>query len=694
MVTLSIQFQPIEDALSKSDPFSVEVARMSRLSRCILLVAWVGVLLQPMPGTAQVVLKPNGQNAIPLHTKSIQAEVILDHQVASARLTLTFQNTTSDRIEADFIYTLPPDTRVTSFAYWYGQEKVPARIMEKAEAAAIYAHITSRMRDPALVELVGKNTFRARIFPVMPNSDLRVEMTLAQTLPSEAKGASYLLPLLMPKGEALDSIQVNVRVKPETDLTDVTSNYGLPIQHRHDGYLLTLSGSNYRPEKDLRVSLHYRSPRLRAALYAARAISQDGYFALVMTPDRTLTQPKVTISGVTTYQVVPTTLPGVKAHQALTLFGRYHGSGRATVTLTGRAAQGAWTATHAIQFGVRRDRSNPAARLWAAQRIEQLGTARRNRAAIITLSRQYGIPSRYTSWLAVPKAEMKRYEDEINEAKIEAVGGRLVQVILDGHARSRQARQLRSRLNALCHKRGEEPSEVLQSYLSGKLADLGETLSQMTEQHQEKSREGRHLHTQVQRLARALKMNTRELNDYIANYQTTEVRTGDPLLSIEAPADAQQVVALLPGGEVKRLAYDAHSGRWEARFDIPTYAAEGDFAITVIIVRKDGTRQTLVVHYHVDLTPPTGAGRARIAAGSEPTLRLELNAGADIARVKALLPWGAECSLRPSAQPHSFFGLVPIPSAWRSAPAIVTFVLTDKAHNRTVLHVDMTAQTP
>ena len=84
---------------------------------------------------------------------------------------------------------------MTSFAYWYGDEKVPARIVEKEEAAAIYAHITARMRDPALVEMIGKNTFRARIFPVMPNSDLKVEMNLVQTLRSDAKGAHFTLPL-------------------------------------------------------------------------------------------------------------------------------------------------------------------------------------------------------------------------------------------------------------------------------------------------------------------------------------------------------------------------------------------------------------------------------------------------------------------------------------------------------------------
>jgi len=37
--------------------------------------------------------------------------------------------------------------------------------------------------------MVGKNTFRARIFPVMPNADLKVEVHLAQTLATDGQGA-------------------------------------------------------------------------------------------------------------------------------------------------------------------------------------------------------------------------------------------------------------------------------------------------------------------------------------------------------------------------------------------------------------------------------------------------------------------------------------------------------------------------
>src|SRR5262249_9921003 len=137
-----------------------------------------------------------------------------------------------------------------------------------------------------------------------------------------------------------------------------------------------------------------------------------------------------------------------------------------------------------------------------------------------------------------------------------------------------------------------------------------------------------------------------------------QARPGDPLIRVEAPADARQVVALLPGGEVKRLAPAPESECWEAHFDIPAYAAEGEYRVTVIVVLADGRRQVLALRYRVDRTPPTGAGRvlARSAAQHEGrTVRLEIEADLDTARVAALLPWGERAELKPASSPTNCF---------------------------------------
>lgn len=162
-------------------------------------------------------------------------------------------------------------------------------------------------------------------------------------------------------------------------------------------------------------------------------------------------------------------------------------------------------------------------------------------------------------------------------------------------------------------------------------------------------------------------------------------QAGDPLILIKAPANAAQVIALLPGGEVKKLVLT--DGQWQARFDIPTYATDGDYTITVIIVQRNGERRTLALQYKVDSTPPPAKGLAKGLQSDGSRVQLRLQAGPDANRVTALLPWGARLNLK--AQNGTIAALADVPAAWRGRAAQVTFIVTDRAHNRTTLTVDL-----
>jgi Ca-activated chloride channel homolog len=168
-----------------------------------------------------------------------------------------------------------------------------------------------------------------------------------------------------------------------------------------------------------------------------------------------------------------------------------------------------------------------------------------------------------------------------------------------------------------------------------------------------------------------------------------ESRPGDPLIRVQASLDAAQVIALLPGGEIKPLLYDPERSVWQARFDIPTYAAAGDYFVRVIVVLKDGTRKTMRLRYRVELTPPTGTAQVRRVFGPAPLLRLALETDEDTARVAALLPWGERVEMTSTvAQGKRFSALIAVPPAYQGQDVTVTFILTDRAHNRTTVTVD------
>lgn len=63
---------------------------------------------------------------------------------------------------------------------------------------------------------------------------------------------------------------------------------------------------------------------------------------------------------------------------------------------------------------------------------------------------------------------------------------------------------------------------------------------------------------------------------------------GDPLLTVEAPADARSVVATFPWGETVRLRHDPVRGRWFHRFLVPRHVADGPIEVDVFVLGADG----------------------------------------------------------------------------------------------------------
>jgi ribosomal protein L32 len=866
---------------------------VGRLSGNLMLLGIAVSLLVSLTSKVQatVLLKPSGQSAVALRSKTLDAKVSIQGAIATVQQELVFQNETSERIEADFYYTVPPGAVVNYFAYWFNGEKVVARIVEKERARAIYGYITAppRQRDPALVELVGKNTFRARIFPVEPNADLKIEMKWVQPLMADGRNWLYGFPLKPAEAGkgTLDELKLQVDVRGGGSVAggsvagrSLQNNYNLPSQKTGATQRMVLQQRNFRAPRDFVVRIPRAASALDVDVSAARSGGSDGFFTLAVVPGRTLRRARWNLSGVKVYDVQPSSLTLLLANRVSLICGRYRGQGNVNLTLTGHDGRGKVRLMRALRFVNNVEKNNRGATLWAARKLENLSRRRDDNAIenTIELSTRFALPSRWTSWLAVPQVEMKRYWQENASADVNFYSTLLAKEIMAGrqtsrtavrlrrqldrvaklagytsskealnsqfqsriselayayanermavrpnqrrlagfqrqlnaieqatgmptqeevnaalqqyadpvaqrtarelvHARysnevqSQRARAARRSLQRLARTSGLSPQKYLQMAEEGRarevLAKAGEELGQEVVEGRENSRRAQELRTYIdqtvkrrpqwkyygnewrqrrayqarahetayqlaqekarqkpdaQRLAR-LQDNLDDLAKQAGNtpeaYLEWEkqmleanrpptrareyfMRPGDPLISIDAPRDAQSIVALLPGGEVKRLIWSDISRKWEARFDIPGYASEGQYLITVIIVAKDGVRRQMTLRYHVDVTAPHGDGRALLAgktaaqstsygaSDNSSKLRLELNASSDTTRVFALLPWGEKAELKPSSQKeHRFFALIQVPPAWTGKVEALTYVLTDKAHNRTSITVDV-----
>jgi Ca-activated chloride channel family protein len=122
-----------------------------------------------------------------------------------------------------------------------------------------------------------------------------------------------------------------------------------------------------------------------------------------------LTDISVKFNGFTAYDVEPAAVPDLFAQRPVLIFGKYKGSARGTVTLSGKTGNGAYTKTIDISK-VKPDAKREALRyLWARHRIATLSDMQTRwlrgndnyKADITKLGLKYGLMTKYTSFIAI-----------------------------------------------------------------------------------------------------------------------------------------------------------------------------------------------------------------------------------------------------------------------------------------------------
>jgi Ca-activated chloride channel family protein len=112
---------------------------------------------------------------------------------------------------------------------------------------------------------------------------------------------------------------------------------------------------------------------------------------------------------------------------------------------------------------------------------------------------------------------------------------------------------------------------------------------------------------------------------------------GDPVLSVRAPQNAQQVTAYFPFGLVKDLRFDQQKEQWTTRFLVPKDVVDGRYVVRVVMVLADGAIKVARVEYVIDSEAPMFDVRVEVQ-GDGVTLVVTLEEDAREVRVKRLQP--------------------------------------------------------
>ena len=177
-------------------------------ARMRLIFAALGmVLLVRMTAYADSgVLVPGGKQAPDpaiLSLTDMQVEIHVDNGDARVWMRQVFTNHTGSPQEGNYLFALPSGTTVSDFAVWDGSVRIPAVILERKRAKAIYQQLKSQAIDPGLLEQ-GERTeddarrsslFSAHIVPIPAYGTKRLEIEYHEHIPVSARKSYFLLPL-------------------------------------------------------------------------------------------------------------------------------------------------------------------------------------------------------------------------------------------------------------------------------------------------------------------------------------------------------------------------------------------------------------------------------------------------------------------------------------------------------------------
>lgn len=733
---------------------------------------------------AQVFIKASGHKAVAVRVTDVRADVEINGAIAVTKWTLAVAteggyNAKVSNVSdvAEWIIARPTDAKVTAFSVENYNGPLKGHVVPRAVATP-RATFAAAPDDPLLKSgLNASNSFRASVYPFENYGDVKVSGTWVQVLGSAGGRSLYRLPLLSLRGATTRLKSLNVKISVRADgLTGVSNNYGLSgyaqTKAMKGARVFSLGQKGYRVPRDLTLTLaRAKTPQQGTLLIAPNAQGKGGTFALTLSEGTGATLESENASQTNAANWGATAL----------LTGTYEGdSGALTfkVTRDGKSRD----------LQPARSENSIAAKMWATQRVNALGSTPARKDEVVALSRAHDVESIYTTWLTVGGDDLRLYQRALVDSQLDVLVREYWVRLSDGQEKSARVAALKesialiSRANKLnvedeYHARlGSAYGYVLwQKYgndyqpknrkfdqkkvkarierlgkiqlafvekltgknversidwaspiYGGELAELrGKIMGEYRKPHPDYAQLETWQHrfallygstlldprlnfwrahfasqkleaqttaaekagdqTKLAKLQTARNQNSR--NAYFVN------NIGDPPIYVSAPANAKNVVAVMPNGQVKTLDYNAGAKRWEGNYDVPTTTADGLYTIQIVIVNADNSRRRYGIQFRVDTAAPRGTGLVASAPDAPQLVRFQVEHGGDVARVSALLPWGEKVALLPSTSVgHRFFATVKAPPQYAGKAIKVTYILVDRAHNLTTIEAESVSQ--
>ena len=160
-----------------------------------LVAGCVTTLFLTQTSQAAGLMTPASGGLPELEIRQHHVNVTIEDGYAITQIDQVFHNANSQTLEAIYSFPVPEKASVGEFTYWIDGAPVTGEVLPKEKARQVYQQEKSQGREVALTEQDDYRTFDSRVYPVQPQSDVKIRLTYIQPVHVDLSIGRYVYPL-------------------------------------------------------------------------------------------------------------------------------------------------------------------------------------------------------------------------------------------------------------------------------------------------------------------------------------------------------------------------------------------------------------------------------------------------------------------------------------------------------------------
>ena len=224
----------------------------------------------------------------PLESRSTQVNTSINGLTATTSIKQVFFNPSNRQLEGYFLFPVPKDVVISKFSMDINGIKHEAELLDATKARKIYEEIVRRSKDPALLEYYGKGMFRVRIFPILAQTEQKIELTYTETLSQNNGTIAYSFPMNTEKYSAKPIQQISFKI--DIDGKEKLKTIYCPthkveiIRKGEQKATVGFEASKVKYDRDFKLYFNLDNSKLGLSLLNYKRPKEDGYFFINLSP--------------------------------------------------------------------------------------------------------------------------------------------------------------------------------------------------------------------------------------------------------------------------------------------------------------------------------------------------------------------------------------------------------------------------